>query len=127
MVSAYEIHGCELYELRHKRPQRRELPPGLALVQEVAREGDDIRLLLFHGLDEPGVVLPELRAVQVAELDYFEAVEAPGQVFKLQREARDGKAVLREQEQRGRDGDEHEQDGDDDTPALCHCASWSRM
>ena len=120
MVAADEVDRRELHELLDQRLERRELLPRLALVQKVAGEGDEVRLLVRHGLYEPGVVPPELGAVQVAELDYFKAVKAPGEVIKLQREPRDGQAVLREQQQRGDEGGEHEQHGDDDASALCH-------
>ena len=126
MVAADEIDGRELHELAHQGLDPGQLPPGLALVKKVAGEGDKLRLLGRHGLYEPRVVLPELGAVQVAQLDYFETVEAPGQAGKLQREPCDGESVLRQQQQRGEKGDEDEQGGCEQAP-LSHWASWSRM
>ena len=126
VVAAHEVHRRYGGKLTHERLELRQLPLRLALVQEIAREGYELRLLRPDLFDEPGVALAEARAVQVAQLHYTEAVKALGQALEAQLQPRDPEPVLRQQHARAQKRQDYER-GEGEGAPLSHCASWSRM
>lgn len=76
VVAADEINRRYTNQLGNQTRELGQFASGFALVQEIAGEGDELGLLLPDFFDQLFVVLAEARAVQVAQLDYFEAVEA---------------------------------------------------
>ena len=127
MVAADEINRRYTNQLGNQTRELGQFASGFALVQEIAGEGDELGLLLPDFFDQLFVVLAEARAVQVAQLDYFEAVEARRQPIKAQLQPRDLQAVFREQHRSARERQQDEGGKPHDPPPLFHCASWSRM
>lgn len=94
MVAAHKVYGRYGGKLPHKRLKLGQLALGLALVEEIPGEGYDVRAFGGDCLQEPGIVLPEARAVQVAELDDAKVVEARRQLLETELKPCDLQTVL---------------------------------
>ena len=110
MVAVDVVGGAEALQLPEQRLHGGQLP---LLAGDVPGVGDKVRLLAAYELGQTPVVPAEAHAVQVADMDYTEALKALRQIRKAQAVVGELEAVAAVRRQQQSDQQQQGQAGED--------------